>query len=173
VQFATNDMKDRTLDAATWKGLLQTYIDVARKHQATCVLVTAQPRRQFDAQGKIINSLGSFPQWMRELAKEQNVPLIDLNAKATSFFETLGPDGSTKAFVHYPAGTFPTHPEALADNTHLNAYGAFELAKLVAQGIKEQNLDLASHLAGDIATNPDPAKFPANLGYDYLLTDHP
>jgi lysophospholipase L1-like esterase len=169
VQFATNDMKDHTLDAAKWKALLQVYIDVARKHQATVVLVTAQPRRQFDANGKIRNSLGNFPQWMRELAAEQKVPLIDLNAAATAFFETLGPAGTTKAFVHYPAHTFPTHPEPLADNTHFNPYGAFELAKLVAQGIQEQKLDLASHLTGDVGTNPDPAKFPANLGYDYLL----
>jgi lysophospholipase L1-like esterase len=169
VQFATNDMKDQTLDAAKWKAFLQTYIDVARAHEATAVLVTAQPRRQFDANGKINNSLGEFPQWMRDLAREQNVPLIDLNAKATAFLEKLGPDGSKAAFVQYPAGMFPTHPEALADNTHFNAYGAYELAKLVAQGIQEDQLDLAKHLAGDDATNTDPAKFPAHLGYDYLM----
>ena len=168
VQFATNDMKDKSLDAAKWKGYLQTYIDDARKHQATCILVTAQPRRQFDANGKIINSLGEFPQWMRDLAAEQKVPLVDLNAKSTAFFETLGPDGTTKAFVHFPAGTFPTHPEALADNTHFNAYGAYELAKLVAQGIKEQSPDLAAHLVSNIATNTDPGKFPGHLGYEYL-----
>jgi lysophospholipase L1-like esterase len=169
VQFATNDMKDRTLDAAKWKGFLQTYIDTARQHQATPVLVTAQPRREFTADGKIQNSLGDFPQWMRDLAAEQKVALIDLNAKATAFFETLGPQGSTAAFVQYPANTFPTHPEALADNTHLNAYGAYELAKLVAQGIDEQKLGLAADLVPDVATNSDPAKFPANLGYEYLL----
>jgi len=171
VQFATNDMKDRTLDAAKWKAFLQTYIDVARRHQATCVLVTAQPRRQFDAGGKIRNSLGSFPQWMRELAAAQHVPLIDLNARATAFFEELGPEGTTRAFVHYPANTFPTHPEVLKDDTHFNAYGAYELAKLVAQGIEDDKLDLASHLAGDVSTNADPAKFPGNLGYAYLIPD--
>jgi lysophospholipase L1-like esterase len=164
-------MKDKTLDAAKWKAFLQQYIDEAHKHQATAILVTPQPRRQFDASGKIRNSLGDFPQWMRDLAKEQNVPLIDLNAKATDLFEKLGPDGSTKAFVHYPAKTFPTHPEALADNTHFNSYGAYELAKIVALGIQEDKLDLAKHLQSGIATNPDPEKFPATLGYSYLLNE--
>jgi lysophospholipase L1-like esterase len=171
VQFATNDMKDKTLDAAKWKGFLRVYVDAARQHQATAVLVTAMPRRQFDANGKISNSLADFPQWMRDFAQEQKVPLIDLNAKATAFLEKLGPDGSTRAFVHFPAGMFPTHPEALADNTHFNAYGAYELAKLVARGIGEQKLDLASHLAGNITTNLDPAQFPDSLGYDYLSKD--
>jgi lysophospholipase L1-like esterase len=128
------------------------------------------PRREFDNAGKLRNSLGNFPQWMREFAQEQKVALIDLNASAAAFLEKLGPEGSTRAFVQYPANTFPTHPEALADDTHFNAYGAFELAKLVAQGMQEQKLGLASHLVDNTATNPDPSKFPGNLGYDYLLS---
>jgi hypothetical protein len=34
-----------------------------------------------------------------------------------------------KALVHYPANTYPGQNEPLADNTHFNTYGAYELAK--------------------------------------------
>ena len=168
VQFATNDMKDTTLDAAKWKGFLRQYVDVAKAHGGTAVMVTAMPRRQFDDAGKIKNSLAELPQWMRDFAKEEKVALIDLNAMAGAFFEKLGVEGSTKAFVYYPAGMYPGHPEALANDTHFNAYGAYELAKLVAQGMQEEKLGVAEFLAGDVGTNLDAGKMPAGLGYEYL-----
>jgi lysophospholipase L1-like esterase len=151
VEFGANDVADHTLDAAKWKGFLKTYVDEARNHGANVVLITPPPKLQFDADGKIQNTLVDFPQWMRDFATEQNVPLIDLNAKATTFLETLGRNAGTKAF---------------ADDSNLSAYGAFEMAKLVAMGIQEQKLDLAAHLTGDIATIPDPDKFPVHLGFE-------
>jgi hypothetical protein len=94
---------------------------------------------------------------VKNTASQQNIPLIDLNAAAAAFLEKLGPDERGKA---------------IDKNGRLSGYGAYEIAKLVAQAIKDQKLDLASHLAGDLTTNADPAKFPAHLGYEYLNEDH-
>jgi lysophospholipase L1-like esterase len=170
IQFSHNDMKDTTMTMDAWKTILMTYVDGARERKATPVFVTSIPRRQFDDQNKIKNSLGEFPQTMRDLAKEKQVALIDLNASATVFFNILGPEGTTKAYSHYPADMYTGHLAANADNTHLNPYGAYELAKLVAHEIQSSKLGLASHVVGNLEPqNPDPAKFPSSLNYNPLL----
>ena len=63
-----------------------------------------------------------------------------------TFFETLGYEGSKRALVHYPANTWPNQPKALADNTHFNPYGAYEVAKMVVMGMKSLNLPMINGL---------------------------
>ena len=53
---------------------------------------------------------------------------------------------SIKAFVHFPANTFPNQATELKDNTHFTAYGAYELAKCVVEGIKSARLGIAVFL---------------------------
>jgi hypothetical protein len=77
-----------------------------------------------------------------------------------TLFEAMGPDGTLKAFVHYPAGTFPGQDAELKDDTHFNAYGAYELARAIVQSIRDQHLPLAQYLRKGIApfnpAQPDP-----------------
>lgn len=127
IQFAHNDQKPGPahVDAfTTYKEYLLRYINAAREKHAFPVLVTSMLRRRFDANGKIINTLEDYPEAMRQLAKEQKVALIDLNAMSKTLFETLGPEGTLEAFVHYPAHTFPGQDQELKDDTHFNSYGA-------------------------------------------------
>ena len=170
IEFDDGAIYARPGVADRYKNFLRTYIGTARKHGATPVLVTPVPQRTFFTGTKLFNDEAD-PGWVRELAAEEKVSLIDLTASATAFINQLGPDESKKAFAYYPASTFPNQPEAMADNGHFSAYGALEMAKLVAQAIKDQKLDLTAHLTGNLATNPDPAKFPAHLGYDFLLNN--
>jgi lysophospholipase L1-like esterase len=173
IQFAHNDQKPaenlHTDAATTYKDTLKIYIDEAKKRGATPVLVTAMPRRNF-VNGKLENNLGDYPEAARQLAADQHVALIDLNQMAGKFYESLGEEGSKAAFLHYPANTFTTRPDELKDNTHFNSYGGYELAKLIARGIKDAKLPLADQLVDDLpATNLDPAKQPIGLNFDYLL----
>ena len=47
------------------------------------------------------------------------------------------------------------YPEQnLNDNTHFNPYGAYELAKIIVQGIKDSKLGLAKYLVELPAFNP-------------------
>lgn len=121
------------------------------------MLVTSTNRRRFDENSMIINTLEDYPEAMRQLAVAENIPLIDLNAMTKDFYEALGPENSKKAFVHYPANTYPNQDEPLADDTHFNPYGAYELAKCVAKGILDQKLDLASYIVSDFG-NFNPSK---------------
>jgi hypothetical protein len=75
-------------------------------------------------------------------------------------FEALGPNGTLKAFVHYPAQTFPGQEKELSDDTHFNAYGAYELAQCVVLGIRANRLGIAKYLVDDVPAfdpgHPDP-----------------
>ncbi len=140
MEFAHNDQKkggSYVEPYTTYLEELRKFIDVARRNQATPVLVTSTNRRKFDENGILINTLAEYPDAMRQLAKDEGVLLIDLNAASKKFYEAMGVEGSKKAFVHYEANTFPWQQEALADNTHFSTYGAWQLAKAVVQGILE------------------------------------
>lgn len=159
IQFAHNDQKTGGgyVPAMTdFKTYLKQYIDGARSHGATVVLVTPMNRRNF-ADGKIVQTLGEYPQAMREVAAEQKLGLIDLNALSKTLFEAMGEEGTLHAFVHYPANTFPEQTKELADNTHFNSYGAYELARAIVQNMRDQKLPLAAYLKPGIAAF-DPAK---------------
>jgi lysophospholipase L1-like esterase len=146
LQFAHNDMKPGAVSLEDYKKLLADYIAQTRTKGATPVLITPMNRRTFDDAGHITNSFGPYPDAVREVAAEQKVALIDLNAMSKTLFETMGPEGTLKAFMHYPAGSFPDQTAAISDDTHFNSYGAYELARCIVHGIREAKLPLTKFL---------------------------
>jgi lysophospholipase L1-like esterase len=167
IEFGHNDEKQQGEDKGAYKHFtksLQVYIDEARKRGAHPILITPTQRRNFDESGKIVETHGEFPQAIRDLAAKENVPLIDLTAMTSQLYYALGVEGSKKALVHYPANTFPEQTTALADNTHFNAYGAYQVAKCVINGLKANKTPLIQHLReNDQSYNPahpdDPTTF--------------
>jgi len=160
IEFAHNDQKEggNHLDPfTTYKGTLKEYIGEVRKKGGIPVLVTSMHRRRFDGEGKIENTLGDYPEAVRQVAKEEGVALIDLNAKSKTMYEAWGPEESKKAFVHFPKGTFEGQEQDFADNTHFSTYGAYELAKAVVQGLRETEMDLARHIKPSV-TSYDPSE---------------
>lgn len=159
IEFTHNDQKagGNHLDPfTTFKETLKKWIGEAKKKNITPVLVTSTQRRKFDATGHIENTLLEYPKAMRQTAKEENVALIDLSAMSKSFYEALGEKESVKAFVHYPANTFPNQTKALEDNTHFNMYGAYELSKCVVSSIRKQNLSLSKFIQKSVIDyNPE------------------
>ncbi|MDR2087464.1 MAG: rhamnogalacturonan acetylesterase, partial [Dysgonamonadaceae bacterium] len=123
IEFGHNDEKQQGEDKGAYKHFtksLKVYIDEARKRKAYPVLLTPTQRRKFDPSGRLIETHGDFPQAVRDLAAKENIPLIDLTAMTSQLYNALGVEGSKKAFVHYPAGTFPGQTADLADNTHFS-----------------------------------------------------
>lgn len=160
IEFGHNDMKQKGPGIGpftSYKKNLQHYIAEVKKKGGIPVLVTSMHRRNFDANGKIINTLLEYPDAVRQTAKEENVAVIDLNAMSKVLYEVWGPAKSIKAFVHFPANTFPGQTTKLEDNTHFSTYGAYQLANCIVKSIKDQNLPLAKLLRADIPAY-DPAK---------------
>jgi lysophospholipase L1-like esterase len=160
VEFGHNDMKQKGEGIGpftSYKKRLQFFISETRKKGGIPVLVTSMHRRSFDSAGHITNTLLEYPDAVRQTAKEEKCALIDLNAMSKIVYEKWGPEKSLKAFVHYPANTFPNQKEALKDNTHFSPYGAYELAACIVSSIKKQKLPLVQFIRKDIPAF-DPAK---------------
>ena len=153
VEFGHNDEKEKRPGDGAWYHYvynLKIFVDQVRAKGAEVVFCTPTQRRAFEKDNKTLrNTHGEFPAAMKSVAKRENVPLIDLNQLTKTFFETLGFENSKRALVHYPANTFPNQPKELADNTHFNPYGAYEVAKCVVTGIKQLQLPLVNYLRDD------------------------
>lgn len=147
IQFGHNDQKAGNSTKSGYRKRLKEWIQKAKQLGAIPVLVTSMNRRVFDDNNKIVNTLDDFPDAMREIAKEEKVDLIDLNTSSKTLFEAMGPEVAKKAFVYYPANSYPNQPNALADDTHFNPYGAYELAKCVVKSIIDQNLPLKKYIS--------------------------
>jgi lysophospholipase L1-like esterase len=159
IEFGHNDQKEKGPNSGAYKSYterLKTFITETKQKGGIPVIVTSTSRRSFQ-DGKIVNSLGDFPDAARKVAAEEKVALIDLNAMTATLYNALGEEKSKKAFVHYPANSYPGQDKALADNTHFNTYGAYEIAKCVVEGIKTAKLDIVKFLA-DPKAKFDPAK---------------
>lgn len=157
IEFGHNDQKQKGEGVGaftTYKADLKYYINEVKKRKAIPVLITSMHRRNFDSTGHIVNTLGDYPEAVRQTAKEENVALIDLNAMSKVLYEAWGPEQSLKAFVHYPANSFPGQDKEIKDNTHFSTYGAYEIAKCIVEGIKKAKLDLAKQLVNDKPFDP-------------------
>lgn len=149
IEFGHNDQKQKGPGKGAFYSYmtsLKSFIDEARARGAYPILVTPTQRRSFDEQGKIRDTHADFPDAMRWLATKENVPLIDLHQMTRTLYEALGVETSKRAFVHYPAGTYPGQTRDFADNTHFNPYGAYQIAKCIIEGMKKLDLPLLDHL---------------------------
>jgi len=154
IQFGHNDQKTQWPQtyaeaATTYRDYLRVYAGEARRRGATPVFVTSMHRHRFDGAGKVVDTLGDYPQAMRETARELGVPLIDLHAMSAAFYEALGPKEAWKAFN-----------DGGKDLTHHDNYGAYQLARCVIEGVRAGVPDLAAHLATDLPPF-DPARPPS------------
>ncbi|MCZ2835966.1 pectinesterase family protein [Modestobacter sp. VKM Ac-2985] len=172
ISFGHNDQKDddpsRYTDPyGTYQEYLQRYIDGARAAGATPVLVTSVERRRFDEAGVAKTTHGEYPAAMRALAAEQGVAVVDLTAMSTDLWNELGPEGTKDYFLHVEPGEYPNYPDGRADDTHFQARGAIELARIVATSLAEQGVlpaggDYFQRLDGAVADDEVvwPAKRP-------------
>ncbi len=163
IEFGHNDQKEKGPDDGAFKSYsdrMRLFVNEFRKKGGIPVIVSPANRRSFDDNGKITNSLGDYPAAAKQVARELNVPFIDLNGMTKILYESLGVEKSKNAFVIYPANSFPRQFNPLNDNTHFNSYGAYQLAKCIIEGIKKNVPDLTKYLIGGLPdydpSRPDP-----------------
>ena len=157
VEFGHNDQKQKGPGKGAYYSFmtnLKTFIDEVRAKGGQPVLVTPTRRRKFDKEGRTVNTHGEYPDAVRWIAAKENVPLIDLNTMTGTLYEALGESESKKAFVHYPKGSFPGQKKALADNTHFNPYGAYQIAQCVIEGMKKATPELTKFLKTEVSYDP-------------------
>lgn len=134
IQFGHNDepgKPGRSTTLEEYRGYMNRYVDEARAAGATPVLVTSLVRRQFktaDNPHKITSSLQVRAEIVREIAREKNVPLIELHDRSLELCEKLGREGCL-VFS-------PKKEDDKYDGTHLNAEGYVLFGRLVAEELR-------------------------------------
>ena len=138
--------------SGTYKWYLKQYIDFARAHGATPVLVTPVARVKFNSKGEIIGGAGlhgenfAYVEAVRQLAAEENCLLIDLFAESKEMLETATPTYANYLMALKPnelTGAWPGGYDGAYGNadagytgieaTHYNKYGAYLQAAKVAE----------------------------------------
>lgn len=149
IQFGHNDQKVQWPQTyvdpeTTYPAYLKVFIAEAKRRGAHPVLVTPPERRNF-RDGRIQDTLGAYAEAARRVAREEDVPLIDLNEASRRIYEALGPDQAASLFN-----------DGGADRTHHDNAGAWLLARAVAAQLSEKAPGLAAHIAPDfLAFTPD------------------
>ncbi|MCX2678595.1 rhamnogalacturonan acetylesterase [Galbibacter sp. EGI 63066] len=158
IEFGHNDEKQKGEGKGPWlhyTDLLTEYATKAREKGATPILLTPTQRRHFNEEGKLKDTHGDFPPAMRKVAGKLNIPLIDLTKMTTVLYETWRDDVSRKAFVQYPANTFPGQNKKLEDNTHFNMFGAHEIALCVLSTLQQMETGVEKYISIKINYNPE------------------
>lgn len=133
----------------TFKWYLQQYIDVAKKAGATPVLVTPVSRMYYNSDGTIkphhdatdtstntqVTSDNAYVTAVRQLAKEQNVLLVDGFELTKTLFEDAYKAGGSDVY-----GTQIMHS---GDKTHNNKLGGMIEAAAIASAIQNMNLNIS------------------------------
>jgi exo-poly-alpha-galacturonosidase len=131
IQFGHNDesAKDesKTDPNTTYREFVTRYIDETRAIGAKPILVTSLVRRQWDnsGSGKINSSLTPYVEVVKELAKEKNVPLVDLHARSKELCEQWGKEKCWEFS--------PVKDANQIDNTHLNDKGSVMFGRIVVE----------------------------------------
>jgi len=150
IQFGHNDelkeKTDRYTPPGDYKTNLAKFITETRNKKANPVLLTPVTRRQFDSTGHIKETHQIYSGLVREIAKQYNIPLIDIDEKSKALLQQFGADNSKWLFMQLEPAENPNYPDGRNDNTHFNELGARLIAQLVLKEIKELKLELAERI---------------------------
>jgi pectinesterase len=161
IQFGHNDEKanpDRHTDpGTTFDANLKRFVSETRAKGGIPVLFNSIVRRNFrvnenavaeDDYRKIkltelpegdvlIDTHGEYLNSPRNVAKEMDVPFVDMNKLTHDLVQGMGPEASKKLYMWMPANKFASCPEGRQDNTHLSVYGARTITRMTVEAIAE------------------------------------
>ncbi|WP_448701538.1 rhamnogalacturonan acetylesterase [Mucilaginibacter sp. AW1-3] len=149
VQFGHNDevpTKKTYTPEADFKANLIKFISESRNKKAIPVLITPVARRKFDAGGNVLGTHDAYSALVRQVAAEQNVPLIDLDKEGQALLQKYGVENSKMLFNHLAPGENPNYPNGKEDDTHFSELGARKIAQIVLADIKNLKLELADRI---------------------------
>lgn len=149
IQFGHNDEVPTKKSYTTqdeFKANLIKFVIESRNKKTIPVLITPVARRKFNAEGKIEETHAIYTQLVKDVAKQYDVPLIDLDKKSQELLQQFGPDDSKYLYNYLDPGENPHYPDGHKDDTHFSELGARKMAEIVLQEIKNLNLELANHI---------------------------
>ncbi|MBP5765059.1 MAG: pectin esterase [Bacteroidales bacterium] len=154
------------IETASFDYMLKLYVDQTREKGGIPVLFNAIARRNFfenkqaaeedDLFGKgttqkqegdtlvethiIKREDGTVDDYLeapRRVARENNVPFVEMNAISKQLVQSMGIAESKKLFCWIPADTNLAAPKGREDNTHLRIWGARQMCRATIDAIGE------------------------------------
>jgi len=151
IQFGHNDSTksrpERYVTVEQYKEYLETYVTGIRQRDGIPVLITPVGRRDFNSETNQFNV--SFPEYvegMEEVAADLDVLLVDLSTLSREYYNEIGLEGSRSVFLHADAGLYEAYPDGVQDDTHFQAYGAIQIARLLSEGIERLDTKLSDYV---------------------------
>jgi lysophospholipase L1-like esterase len=150
IQFGHNDQSqdkpDRYTSPADYRRNLIRFVADVRAKKANPVLLTPVRRRRFNAKGELCDTHREYPDIVRDVAREKNVPLIDMHRSSAALLAVFGAEPSRQLFLQLKPNENANYPAGVEDNTHFSPLGAALMAHLAVDGIRQAQLGLAERL---------------------------
>ena len=151
IQFGHNDQKENdskryTNPHTAYRNNLIRFVKETREKGAFPILFSSIVRRNFNEYGTLVDTQGNYPMEARLVAKEFNVPFIDLQYLSEQLEESYGTEKSKELHLHYKAGEIAYYPEGKEDNTHLSVKGATEIAKIAVEQLQLMEMPLSKKI---------------------------
>lgn len=145
-QFGHNDAAvektERYVPIEGYKEFLRLFVSQTIEKGALPILITPVARNYPWKDGRLQNVHGDYPDAMKSVAAEMNVPLIDLNELSMAFFSKYGQEvAAEKFFMNFGPGIYAAYPDGQKDNTHFNGEGATAVAQLVFNAMQAIKLE--------------------------------
>ncbi len=142
IQFGHNDAKPdearHTQPGSTFDDNLRCFVQETRLKKGIPVLFNSIVRRNFNTEGVLTDTHGAYLDSPRNVAKEMNVPFIDMNQITYNLVMSMGVEDSKKLFMWIVPGISAACPAGREDNTHLCYYGAYTIAGLTINNIAKE-----------------------------------
>ncbi len=170
IQFGHNDEKvgekRHTDPGSTFDENLRKFVNETRAKGGNPVLFNSIVRRNFgenknavaedDLHGKgttevlegdsLIDTHGAYLDSPRNVARELDVPFIDMNKITHDLVQGMGPEKSKDIYLWIAPKTFAACPDGRKDNTHLSVFGGRTITRLTVQAIAEAVPELGKYV---------------------------
>lgn len=162
IQFGHNDEKPapdlHTVPGGTFDDNLRKFVQETREKGANPILLNSIVRRNYpptpdtkhqytyEKEGTVlVDTHGEYINSPRRVAREMNVPFIDMAGLTRDLVLDMGPEASKKLYMWIPAGVSAYYPKGRVDNTHLSIYGSKVIADIALKEIVKQVPKLAEY----------------------------
>lgn len=136
IQFGHNDTStrpERHASEGEYKDNLRKMINETRAKGAEPILITSIVMRTFVGSNLTDDRLKKYPVFMKQVAREEGVRLIDANTFMRDTVLLLGPEKSKDLYLWIEAGVDSTYKEGREDDTHMCEAGAKAVAEFIAE----------------------------------------
>ncbi|MGC3979568.1 MAG: rhamnogalacturonan acetylesterase [Paludibacteraceae bacterium] len=144
IQFGHNDSSkektDRYTNPVQFRLNFTAFVVEVKAKGAIPVLCTPVARRKFDEQGNLVATHGEYPNIIRQVARKENVQLIDMEKLTSNWLQNEGVENSKHYFHKIKPGISKLYPNGLDDNTHFNEAGARKVAEFFINEIEAKNI---------------------------------